>query len=59
MSEVGSTKGGLKRKRWAPTFGYAAPADLLVISVTGALKRSFGVGAVMRTCVKLQTFINL
>lgn len=41
------------------TFGHAAPADLLVIAVAGALERSFGVGAVMRTRVKLKTLINL
>ena len=41
------------------TFCYAVSIDFLVIAVTRALKRSFGVGAVMRTRVKLQTFIYL
>lgn len=50
---------GVKEKLWATTFGDAASADLLVIAVAGALERSFGVGAVMRTRVKLQTLINL
>lgn len=49
--------GGSNRR--ATTFSDAAPADLLVIAVAGALERSFGVGAVMRTRVKLQTLINL
>lgn len=49
----------VKEKTPANTFSDAAPADLLVIAIAGALKRSFGVGAVMRTRVKLQTLINL
>lgn len=58
-TELDATDGGVKGELRAPTFGDAAPADLLVIAVAGALKRSFGVGAVMRTRVKLKTFIDL
>lgn len=59
VAGLDGTEGGVKGKLRAPTFGDAVPADLLVIAVAGALKRSFGVGAVMRTGVKLKTFINL
>ena len=41
------------------TFCYAVAIDLLVVSVTCALERSFGVGAIMWTRVKLQTFVDL
>lgn len=41
------------------TFCYAVAIDLLIISVTCALIRSFSVCAIMRTCVKLQTLIYL
>lgn len=59
VAVLDGTEGGVKGKLWVPTFGDAVPADLLVIAVAGALKRSFGVGAVMRTGFKLKTFINL
>lgn len=47
------------RTLWFPTFCYAVAIDLLIISVTRAFKWSFSVCAIMRTRVKLQTFIYL